>query len=187
VRAQFLKLSLRALERADPALREAAIRLLGEDLQAIRGARALSWMPVSRLLRMSEAAHAQGGPAALEALVLDTMRLALAAPLFNRVVRVAIDSLGLGPPQVARWAPGVYGLAFRGTGTMTVPRVDDDTALVVFRDVPEECLQRPAYVLALGHALSFFFELTRRPGEVRALPREPGSREIAFELRVSPG
>jgi hypothetical protein len=185
VRAHFLKLSLRALDRAEPALRERAHALLGAELSEIASARGLSWLPLERLLAMSAAAAEYGGEEALRALVHDTMRLAFESPVWHRVIRIAIDTFGLRPPQVARWAPSIYRLAFRGTGKMRVERADDNGARVVFEGVPAVCYEHPAYVAALAHALEFFFELTETSGSVTHVPAPERRADLVFDLNAS--
>ncbi len=187
VRAHFLKLSLRALERAEPALQDQARAHLATELEAIERARGLAWLPLAHLLSMSASAAEHGGSAGLRALVHDTMRMAFQSPVWNRVIRMAIDTFGLRPPQVARWAPGVYRLAFRDTGRMEVPRADDVSATILFTAVPPLCLEHPAYVAALVHALEYFFELTDTEGSVRRADIPEPTTTLAFELRLSPG
>ena len=187
VRAHFLALGLRALERADPEVRGAVLGAFRAEADAVPALPALRWLSVGLLLDMTEAALERGGPEALRAMVHDTMRLAFESPLWRAIVRGMIATFGLTPPKVARWAPVAYRLAFRATGTMSVPRSDARSALIVFRGVPELCRARGAYVDALGYALEFFFELTESQGavvRVAAAEEDSSGETLAFELSV---
>jgi hypothetical protein len=184
VRAHFLKLSLAALERCEPALQDAARQRLSSTIALIDGTRALSWLPIEHLLAMNALAEELGGRETARRVVLDTMALAFESPLWGRLVRATIAGFGLSPQAAARWAPPFYRLAFRATGRMRTRDVTHRSARVVFERVPERCLAHGSYVRALAAALAFFFELTGRPGEVELAHCDPAGGVAEFRLTV---
>lgn len=174
MRAHYLSLAWSALEAGDPSLAARARQCLADSRAELERARGLQWLPIEHLLAMSELAFELGGAECTRALVLDTMGAALGSPLWGRILRMTIGAFGLGPAAVVRWAPGVYRLAFRGTGAMRVPQQAPGRAEVVFEGVPPQCLAAEPYLAALGYALEYFLVLTERQGSVTLLGCEEG-------------
>lgn len=185
VRAHFLKLSLAALDRSEPALREVARARLSAEIAAIDAARSASWLPIEQLLAMAQLAEELGGTEAARRVVLETMKLATGSALWGRFIRATLASLGITAPAAARWAPLFYRLAFRGTGRMKVCDVTAQRATVIFRSVPVACLSRPSYVRALRYALEYFFVLSDSAGDVRVTRCEPAGGVVEFQLELA--
>lgn len=182
VRAYFLRCAVDALQALAPAT--AWPPEIARALPALRSAPGLAWLPVETLLPLVVAARAELGEAGARELVIDSMRRAMGAPLWRRMIVGALRSLGLGLPAMARWVPRLYGLVYRATGTMHVPECDAHRARIEFRQVPALCLASPAYLDALGHALSFYFELSGQLGDVTRAPSEPATGLVSFVIRV---
>jgi len=184
VRAHFVALALDALREAHPAAWPEAEVELADAIAAVRAAGRFGWLPVARLLELDRAGMARLGEEGLRQLVLDTMGRALRSPLWRGLLETLIRWLGVTPPQVARWAPRVHALAFRGVGRMHVPEADAQRAVVAFDGVPDACLSEGAYVASLGYALEFFFELTDTRGTVRVLDCDANAGHVRFELTL---
>jgi hypothetical protein len=182
VRGHFLRSAVAALDAlALDARRPAEVTDL---LPALRKARGLSWLPIAQLLPLVEAAEAELGSGGARALVLDSMRRAMGAALWRRVIMAALRAFGLSLPAMARWVPGLYALVFRDTGTMHVPDCDASQARIEFNAVPAPCFASPSYLTALGHALEFYFELSGRTGRVELLASDPGAGKLTYSIRV---
>jgi hypothetical protein len=182
VRGYFLRCAVGALDAL--ALHAPLPPELASALPALRDVRGLGWLPVAQLLPLVEAAHTQLGEDGARALVLDSMRRAMGAPLWRNLIVAALRGLGLDLPAMARWVPGLYGLVFRDTGSMRVPECDASRARINFEAVPGVCFDSPAYVAALGHALEFYFELSASSGVVELLAREPEAGRLSYVIRV---
>lgn len=182
VRGHFLRSAVAALDAL--ALDAKLPAEITDVLPALRQARGLSWLPIAQLLPLVEAAEAELGGDGARALVLDSMRRAMGAELWRRVIVAALRAFGLSLHAMARWVPGLYALVFRNTGTMHVPECDESQARVEFHAVPALCFASPSYLMALGHALEFYFEISGRSGRVDLLDSDPVARKLTYSIRV---
>ena len=182
VRGHFLRCAVAAL---DALAQEARLPTeITEALPALRQARGLGWLPIAQVLALVEAAEAELGSSGARALVLDSMRRAMGADLWRRVIVAALRAFGLSLHAMARWVPSLYALVFRNTGTMHVPDCDESQARVEFHAVPALCFASPSYLTALGHALEFYFELSGRSGRVDLLGSDPVAGKLTYSIRV---
>ena len=185
VRAAFLQISLRGLERFDAATQQQLRAALPHSVAEVEAARPLRWLSVEHLLRMNDVCRAVVGEGETDAMIEDSMLAAYNGSVWAGFITTATRLFGLSLHGLSRWVPRLYPLVFRNCGALEVEAVDPRAATLRFTQVAPNCIANEHYCRALGSALSVFFPLTQRQGHVRLLVRDTDARTLRYRLEIT--
>jgi hypothetical protein len=183
VRGRHLKINVAAVaSRPDGGVLMA--RLPSEMLRQVADAGGLDWLPVEHDITMARILYEVMGGDEADQFYRDQGLATLQGPLLETMVRIATDVLGLDPARLARWLPKGLHMIYRGVGTWSVgaPGPDRNRVRLDALGLPEVCAEDPAWLRAVGHALSAMLVVAGVPGRVELLPRHRTSRDASFEF-----
>lgn len=183
VRGRHLKINIAAVAaRPDGAVLVA--RLPSELLREVDQASGLDWLPVEHDVVMARILYEAMGADEADRYYRDQGLASLQGPLLETMLRIATEVLGLDPARLVRWVPKGLLMLYRGVGTWSVGELGSsrDRIRLDASGLPAVCVEDPAWLRAVSHALSALLVVAERSGRVELLPRDRASRDASFEF-----
>jgi hypothetical protein len=165
VRARHPQTLLALLAERHPAVHAKLMPTL-RCAESVTNALPVEWLPVEVDIEVMEGVAHQLSPGMVAALVSERQRLEMGSALFKTFVATITKLFGLSPATFIRHLNRGWRQVLSDCGVIEVVSLEEQSALVMLRELPAACLASSAWTGALPAGMAVLFELVNTTGEV---------------------
>ncbi len=183
MRAGHTQSLLASVRRLPQSERASILEATGSGVADIDGAIALSWLPMTLHMKLSDALRDVVGAERNQRIWRSTMDASYERPLLRGFVTAAVDLFGATPLALFRQAKRIYGQLTRGLGDLTFEPSAVGSGMVQLRAFPAKEFRFVCYIEGLAGCLESTIAIARAVGEVTVVDVDESRGDVSYRVK----